>query len=260
MLIVQSRRRRRADAGDPRQPRRRQRRTDLAREPTLEDAYVALVGRGMRTLRLLAVGLVLPAEDALALAVRGHRGRSSTPSSSPRSPSSCSAPATARETLLYASLGAAVMGMWSATSTTAGSAMQRERWHGTLEVLVAAPVPTSRSILLPITLAMSTIGDLLLAATLLWGRLPVRHRPHDRASTSRSALAVVGDGASRSARSASCFAVSFVRFRPPGRSGTSSSTRSGSIGGFLVPLALLPSWVGPIAWVLAADLGDERDP
>ena len=42
-------------------------------------------------------------------------------------------------TLLYASLGAAVMGMWSATSTTAGSAMQRERWQGTLEALVATP-------------------------------------------------------------------------------------------------------------------------
>jgi len=42
-------------------------------------------------------------------------------------------------TLVYASLGAAVMGMWSSVSTSAGSAMQRERWWGTLELLVAAP-------------------------------------------------------------------------------------------------------------------------
>jgi len=42
-------------------------------------------------------------------------------------------------TLIYASLGAAVMGMWSSVSTSAGSAMQRERWWGTLELLVAAP-------------------------------------------------------------------------------------------------------------------------
>ncbi len=41
--------------------------------------------------------------------------------------------------LLYASLGASVMGIWSATSTSAGSALQRERRHGTLELLVAAP-------------------------------------------------------------------------------------------------------------------------
>src|SRR5438067_5269333 len=41
-------------------------------------------------------------------------------------------------TLVYASFGAAVMGMWSSVSTSAGSAMQRERWWGTLELLVAA--------------------------------------------------------------------------------------------------------------------------
>ena len=52
-------------------------------------------------------------------------------------------------TLIYASLGSAVMGMWSATSTTAGGAMQRERWHGTLELLVATP-PHFSLILLPI--------------------------------------------------------------------------------------------------------------
>ena len=49
------------------------------------------------------------------------------------------------EALLYASLGAAVMGIWSSTSTTAGSAMQRERWHGTLELLVARPRALRRS-------------------------------------------------------------------------------------------------------------------
>ncbi len=31
------------------------------------------------------------------------------------------------ETLVYVSFGAAVMGIWSSTSTSAGSAMQRER-------------------------------------------------------------------------------------------------------------------------------------
>ena len=45
----------------------------------------------------------------------------------------------------YASLGASVMGIWAATSTAAGGALQRERWHGTLELLVAAPAPVLRS-------------------------------------------------------------------------------------------------------------------
>src|SRR5262245_62345900 len=45
------------------------------------------------------------------------------------------------KTLVYASLGAAVMGIWSATSTSSASAMQRERWNATLELLIASPTP-----------------------------------------------------------------------------------------------------------------------
>src|SRR4029453_5112004 len=76
----------------------------------------------------------------------------------------------APQALLYAALGAAVMGIWSATSTSAGSAMQRERWHGTLELLVAAPSPFSL-VMLPMTIAMSFLGIYSMAATLLWGRV-----------------------------------------------------------------------------------------
>src|SRR5437764_15377252 len=39
-------------------------------------------------------------------------------------------------TLIYASFGAAVMGMCSSLCTSAGSAMQMERWWGTLVLLV----------------------------------------------------------------------------------------------------------------------------
>ena len=60
-------------------------------------------------------------------------------------------------TLLYASIGASVMGVWSAVSTSGSGAVQRERWQGTLELLVAAPVPLA-SVLLPITTAMATVG------------------------------------------------------------------------------------------------------
>ena len=35
------------------------------------------------------------------------------------------------DALVYASLGSAVMGIWTATSVAAGSALQRERWYGT---------------------------------------------------------------------------------------------------------------------------------
>ena len=43
------------------------------------------------------------------------------------------------ESLVFASLGAAVMGVWTATSVPSASALQRARWQGTLELQVAAP-------------------------------------------------------------------------------------------------------------------------
>ena len=72
--------------------------------------------------------------------------------------------------LLYASLGAAVMGIWGATSTAAGNALAQQRWHGTLELLVTAPAHFAL-ILLPVTIAMATIGIYSMIATLVWGRL-----------------------------------------------------------------------------------------
>src|SRR5919198_578074 len=50
-----------------------------------------------------------------------------------------------------------------------GSALQRERWSGTLELLVGTPTHFAL-VLLPITIAMSTIGVYSMVTTLLWGR------------------------------------------------------------------------------------------
>jgi len=155
-------------------------------------------------------------------------------------------------TLLYASLGAAVMGMWSATSTTAGGAMQRERWHGTLELLVATPVHFAL-VLLPVTLAMSTIGIYSLVATLLYGHflfgiaLTIVH-------PLLFALAVLGTVLSFGALGFA-FAVTFVRFRAAWAIGNLLEYPVWLIGGFLVPLALFPDWVRPISWVLAPTWG-----
>ena len=155
-------------------------------------------------------------------------------------------------TLLYAAVGSAVMGMWSATSTTAGNAMQRERWHGTLESLVATP-PHFGLVLLPITLAMATIGIYCLAATLVFGRflfgieLTVEHPV-------AFALAVVGTVLSFGALGF-LFAVSFVRFRAAWALGNLFEYPVWLIGGFLVPLILLPEWVRPISWALAPTWG-----
>jgi ABC-2 type transport system permease protein len=155
-------------------------------------------------------------------------------------------------TLIYASLGAAVMGMWSSVSTSAGSAMQRERWWGTLELLVAAPRHFSL-VLFPSTLGLATVGIYNLAATLLWGRfafgipLTVDHWLLFCLSIVGTVLAFAGLGL--------LFAVSFVRFRAAWVLGNFFEYPVWLICGFLVPLSLLPGWVRPISWVLAPTWG-----
>jgi ABC-2 type transport system permease protein len=155
-------------------------------------------------------------------------------------------------TLLYAAVGSAVMGMWSATSTTAGGAMQRERWHGTLELLVGTP-PHFALVLLPVTLAMATVGIYSLAATLLYGHflfgieLSVEH-------PLLFGAAIVGTVLSFGALGF-VFAVTFVRFRAAWALGNLFEYPVWLIGGFLVPLALFPDWVRPISWALAPTWG-----
>jgi ABC-2 type transport system permease protein len=156
------------------------------------------------------------------------------------------------ETLVYASFGAAVMGIWSATSTSAGSAMQRERWHGTLELLVASPTHFAL-ILLPVTIAMSTIGLYSMVATLVWGRVafgvdvPLEHPV-------AFAIALVGTVTSVGALGF-LLAVSFVRYRTAWALGNMLEYPVWLVGGFLVPLSLLPEWVRPISWALAPTWG-----
>ena len=155
-------------------------------------------------------------------------------------------------TLIYAALGAAVMGMWSSVSTSAGSAMQRERWWGTLELLVVAPRHFSL-VLFPSTLGLATVGIYNLAATLLWGRfafgihVTIVHWLLFCLSVGGTVLAFGGLGL--------LFAVSFVRFRAAWVLGNFFEYPVWLICGLLVPLALLPAWVRPISWVLAPTWG-----
>jgi ABC-2 type transport system permease protein len=155
-------------------------------------------------------------------------------------------------TLVYASFGAAVMGMWSSVSTSAGSAMQRERWWGTLELLVAAPRHFAL-VLLPATLGLATVGIYNMAATLLWGRLlfgvhlSIAHPLLFGLAVLGTALAFGGLGF--------LFAVSFVRYRFAWVLGNFFEYPVWLICGFLVPLALLPGWVHPLSWALAPTWG-----
>jgi ABC-2 type transport system permease protein len=154
--------------------------------------------------------------------------------------------------LLYASLGASVMGIWATTSTAAGGALQRERWHGTLELLVAAPAHFSL-VMLPVTLAMSTIGVYSMAATLLWGRLVFGielHIEHLFVFCVAVVVTIVAVG-----MCGFLLAVTFVRYRTAWALGNLLEYPVWLICGFLVPLTLFPGWVLPFSWVLAPTWG-----
>jgi ABC-2 type transport system permease protein len=156
------------------------------------------------------------------------------------------------QALLYASLGASVMGIWAATSTAAGAALQRERWHGTLELLVAAPAHFSL-VLLPVTIAMSTIGIYSMAATLLWGRLLFGidlHIEHPLLFCLAVPATIVSIGAL-----GFLMAVAFVRYRTAWALGNMFEYPVWLVCGLLVPLSLFPGWVRPISWLLAPTWG-----
>jgi ABC-2 type transport system permease protein len=72
--------------------------------------------------------------------------------------------------LLAASLGSSVMLMWSLVVIGSSNALENQRWLGTLELLVAAPVPFA-VVIAPITVASGVVGGYALVATLTWGTL-----------------------------------------------------------------------------------------
>ncbi len=149
-------------------------------------------------------------------------------------------------------LGAAVMGVWTATSVSASSALQRERRLGTLELLVASPTNLAL-VLLPVTLATSTIGLYCIVATLAWARLlfgihvPIAHPVP-------FALGIVGIVVTIGSLGF-LMAVAFVRSRRAWAIGALTEYPIWLICGFLVPVSLLPDWVRPLSWALGPTWG-----
>ena len=60
-------------------------------------------------------------------------------------------------TLLYAALGAGMMGVWSTTLFGSGGMIQWQRWQGTLELSVGSPPPMVL-VYLPFSLANAVTG------------------------------------------------------------------------------------------------------
>ena len=155
-------------------------------------------------------------------------------------------------TLLYASLGSAVAGIFSMIAIDATGAIARQRFWGTLELLVAAPVRFAL-ILLPMTIAMACTGIYCLATTLVWGRLvygiplPLEHPLAFFLAVPATLVAVGVLGF------ALCMVL--VRFRAASHIGNSLEYPVWLASGLLFPIAVLPSWSHPISWSLATTWG-----
>lgn len=151
------------------------------------------------------------------------------------------------DALRYAGLGAAIMGMWTCQGVVAASMMERERWSGTLELLVATPTPLPR-VLVPNTLAMSTIGLYCVVATIVFERLAfgirldVESWPLFVMSVLMAAvtLALVGY----------LISVTAVRYRTSWALGAALEYPGWILCGFLIPLDVLPGWTHPLSWAI----------
>lgn len=154
--------------------------------------------------------------------------------------------------LVAAAVGASVMGVWSAVSTTASTSLQSERRQGTLELLVASPTPFPL-IVVPITVSMAVVGLWSMLATLLWGRwvFGIDVRIDDPVGFVAAALATV----LAISLVGYLLAVTAVRYRSAWALGTAFELPVWLICGFLVPLAQLPDWVRPISWALPPTWG-----
>jgi ABC-2 type transport system permease protein len=154
--------------------------------------------------------------------------------------------------MIYAGLGAAVMGIWSVVTTTASGLLQRERWIGTLELLVASPTRFAL-ILIPVTTAMASLGLYSLVSTLVWGWLlfgitvPV-------ASPLLFGLSIVASIFSI-ALIGFLLSVAVVRYRTAWAMGNLLEYPGWLLCGFLVPLTLFPTWVSWIAYALPPTWG-----
>lgn len=154
--------------------------------------------------------------------------------------------------LLEAAVGAGLMGVWSSVLFGSGGAIQRQRWQGTLEMIMLAPRPPALMIL-PITLATAVTGTYAMLATLLWGRL-LYGVPLDFAHPLLFLVAVPG-----------CIlglgmfglllASTFVLMRNANALTNTLEYPIWLVSGMLVPLTVLPGWTGPIAAVLPTTWG-----
>jgi ABC-2 type transport system permease protein len=150
-------------------------------------------------------------------------------------------------TLLYASLGAGMMGVWSTTLFGCGGMIQWQRWQGTLELGAASP-PSLALVYLPFTLANATTGMYAMGATLLWGRLffgvPL-HLVHPWLFALAVPATVVALGLM-----GLVLASTFILYRYANAMSNLLEYPVWIASGLVFSTSILPAWTRPLSWIL----------
>lgn len=159
---------------------------------------------------------------------------------------------TAGDELVGAAVGTGMMGIWSLTTTAAAAALQWRRRLGLLELLVAAPLPFW-AILAPITIAISALGVYSLVASLLYTRL--LYGVSLEVGDWLAFAVAVPIGILAIGMLGFMLGAAFVRFRAAWAVGNLFEFPVWTICGLLIPIAVLPAWVEPVAWMFAPTWG-----
>jgi ABC-2 type transport system permease protein len=150
-------------------------------------------------------------------------------------------------TLLYAALGAGMMGVWSTTLFGSGGMIQWQRWQGTLELGAAAP-PAMALIYLPFSLANAFTGMYAMAATLVWGRLVFGiglHLAHPWLFALALPATVIALGLM-----GLVLASTFILYRHANALSNLLEYPVWIASGLIFSTSLLPTWTRPISWAL----------
>lgn len=149
-------------------------------------------------------------------------------------------------------LGSTMLAVWSTTTNTCGGAVRRLRQLGTLELMVAAPVPFG-TVLASTGLAAAAMGLYTFAVTTLVGRfalgIPITvERPVLFALA--LVLAIVAVGALGLLLAATMFVLRYANLIA-----NSFEYPVWLVTGLLFPLSVLPEWTRPISYALAPTWG-----
>lgn len=153
---------------------------------------------------------------------------------------------------LYAVLGGGMMGMWGNTLYSSGYAIEFEKWQGTLEEVLVAPskllhVIAGRAVSNAVFGLTNMVAVLLVAAFAFRVSLGIADLFLFTVSLILTLLSVSALGL--------IFASAFVLSRSAQALTNGLETPLYIVSGSMFPIALLPFWVHPVAYVLGPTWG-----